>query len=89
MIMLSDPNNFQCSKEEQQLLEAAALTHDAINPLGAADADFMMRHREQIQSFLAHSSTAVGAGETMLATNQEPPPGCPATAAGRGIRRLG
>lgn len=28
-----------------------------------------MRHREQIQSFLAHSSTAIGAGETMLARN--------------------
>ena len=69
LIVLSDPNNFQCSKEENQLLEAAALTHDAINPLSAADADFMMRHREQIQSFLAHSSTAIGAGETMLARN--------------------
>ncbi len=69
MIVLSDPNNFQCSKEENQLLAAAALTHDAINPLSAADADFMMRHREQIQSFLAHSSTAIGAGETMLARN--------------------
>ncbi len=68
LIVLSDPNNFQCSKENQ-LLEAAALTNDAINPLSAADADFMMRHREQIQSFLAHSSTAIGAGETSLARN--------------------
>lgn len=69
LIVLGDPNNFQCSKEENHLLEAAALTHDAINPLSAADADFMMRHREQIQSFLAHSSTAIGAGETILARN--------------------
>lgn len=69
LIVLSDPNNFLCSKEENQLLEAAAVTNDAISPLSASDADFMMRHREQIQSFLAHSSTAIGAGETMLARN--------------------
>ena len=71
LIVLSDPNNFQCAKEENRLLEAAAITNDAISPLSASDADFMMRHHEQIQSFLAHSSESIGAGEALFARNLE------------------
>lgn len=69
MIALSDPNNVQCTREERWLMEAAAHTKNAIAPLSANDADFMMRHREQIQSFLALSSTSIGAGEAVLAGN--------------------
>lgn len=69
MIVLSDPNNYQCTREEARLLEAAAQTNNALKPLSTDEADFMYRHREEIQSFLALGSTAIGAGEAMFARN--------------------
>lgn len=69
LIVLSDPNNFQCTREESKLMAAAAQTDDALSALSAEEADFMERHRKEIQSFLALGSTAMGAGEAMLARN--------------------
>ncbi len=69
IVVLSDPSNFQCTREERLLMQAAAQTNDALEPLTADEADFMQRHREEIQSFLALGSTAIGAGETMFARN--------------------
>ncbi|WP_339541340.1 hypothetical protein [Pseudomonas sp. RA_5y_Pfl1_P24] len=69
MIVLSDPNNFQCTREESRLMEAAAHTNESLAPLSADEANFMMRHREEIQSFLALGSTAIGVGEAMFARN--------------------
>ena len=69
LIVLSDPNNFRCTREESQLMEAAAQTNEALSPLTADEANFMQRHREEIQSFLALGSTAIGVGEAMYAKN--------------------
>ncbi|WP_422630819.1 hypothetical protein [Pseudomonas mucidolens] len=71
MIVLSDPNNFQCTREEAVLMEAAAKTNDALKSLSADEADFMARHRDEIETFLAKSSTAIGIGEAMFAKNLE------------------
>ena len=71
MIVLSDPNNFQCTREEALLMEAAAKTNDALKPLSADEADFMARHRHEITTFLAQGSTAIGIGEAMFAKNLE------------------
>lgn len=69
MIVLSDPNNLQCTREEALLLEAAAQTNDALQDLSAEEADFMERHRAEIESFLALGSTYIGVGEAMFARN--------------------
>lgn len=69
MIVLSDPHNFQCTREDAQLMEAAAQTYEALTPLSADEADFMQRNREEIQNFLAQGSTAIGAGEAMFTRN--------------------
>ncbi|MDY7534909.1 PAAR domain-containing protein [Pseudomonas sp. Bout1] len=71
MIVLSDPNNFQCSREEAWLMEAAAKTNDALKPLSADEADFMARHRDEITKFLGYGSTSIGVGEAMFARNLE------------------
>lgn len=71
MIVLSDPNNFQCTREEAWLMEAAAKTSDALKPLSADEADFMARHHAEIEGFLSQGSTAIGAGEAMFARNLE------------------
>ncbi|AKA23484.1 hypothetical protein [Pseudomonas chlororaphis] len=71
MILLGDPNNLQCSREEGVLMEAAAKTRAALKPLSAQEADFMVRHRDEIETFLAQGSTAIGIGEAMFAKNLE------------------
>ncbi|SDS66392.1 hypothetical protein [Pseudomonas trivialis] len=50
-------------------MQAAAQTNDALEPLTADEADSMQRHREEIQSFLALGSTAIGVGEAIFARN--------------------
>ncbi|MHC8349229.1 hypothetical protein ACYZT7_07545 [Pseudomonas sp. RT4P38] len=67
MIVLSDPNNLQCTREEALLMEAAAKTNEALKPLSADEADFMARHRDEIETFLATGSTGIGIGESIFA----------------------
>jgi len=69
MIVLADPNSPRCTREDSILMEAATRTNEALDPLSADEADFMQRHREEIQGILALGSTAIGAGESMLAKN--------------------
>lgn len=69
MIVLSDPNNFQCTREESQLMQAAAQTNEALSPLTPEEADFMQLHRDEIRNFLSLGSTAIGVGEVMFANN--------------------
>ncbi|VVP19188.1 hypothetical protein PS870_03731 [Pseudomonas fluorescens] len=71
MIVLSDPTNLQCTREEALLMEAAAKTNEALKPLSASEADFMARHHAEIEEFLSQGSTAIGAGEAMFAKNLE------------------
>ncbi|MNG96759.1 hypothetical protein D3C79_558390 [compost metagenome] len=69
MVVLSDPNNFQCTREEALLMEAAAKTNEALKPLSPEEADFMVRHRDEIETFLAQGSTAIGIGEAVFSRN--------------------
>ncbi|MDD2048935.1 hypothetical protein [Pseudomonas putida] len=71
MIVLSDPDNLQCTREEALLMEAAAKTNEALQPLSTDEADFMARHLNEIETFLAQGSTAIGIGEAMFAKNLE------------------
>lgn len=71
MIVLSDPNNQQCTREEALLMEAAAKTNEALKPLSPSEADFMARHHAEIEGFLSQGSTAIGMGEAMFARNLE------------------
>lgn len=69
MIVLSDPNNLHCTREEAILMQASANTNDAIKQLSPEEADFMVKHREEFESFFAHASTSIGMGEAMFAKN--------------------
>lgn len=69
MIVLSDPNNLQCTREEALLMEAAGKTNAALKPLSPEEADFMVRHREEIETFLDYGSKGIGVGESMFANN--------------------
>ncbi|POF39456.1 hypothetical protein B0D71_25895 [Pseudomonas laurylsulfativorans] len=69
MIVLSDPNNFQCTREEALLMDVAAKTNRVLETLSPEEADFMVQHRDAIQTFLGHGSTAIGVGASILKNN--------------------
>ena len=69
MIVLSDPNNYQCTREEALLMDVAAKTNRVLETLSPDEADFMVQHRDAIQTFLSHGSTAIGVGAGIFKNN--------------------
>jgi hypothetical protein len=67
LIVLSDPENSRCTHEEALLMETARRVNKALADLSPEEADFMARHRDEIESFLTHGSTAIGIGESIFA----------------------
>ena len=66
MIVLSDPNNLQCTREEAMLMQVAAKANAVIKEMTPEEADLMVRHREEIETFLARGATAIGVGEAIF-----------------------
>ncbi|MDR3564458.1 MAG: hypothetical protein P4N59_23905, partial [Negativicutes bacterium] len=71
MIVLSDPNNLRCTREEAYLMAAAEKVNTALQTLTPDEADFMARHHDEIESFLKHGSTSIGTGVAVFASNLE------------------
>nr|WP_280639945.1 PAAR domain-containing protein [Pseudomonas sp. RGM2987] len=66
MIVLSDPNNLQCSREEAQVMAAAETVNAALEDLTPEQADFMHRHAAEIASFTGQTSTWLGVSAVMM-----------------------
>jgi hypothetical protein len=71
MIVLSDPSNYQCTREEALLMDVAARTNQILETLSPEEADFMVQHRDAIQTFLTYGSDAIGIGASILHNNLE------------------
>ncbi|QXI18445.1 hypothetical protein [Pseudomonas hamedanensis] len=71
LIVLSDPNNLQCTREETLLMEAAQKVDAALKPMSDEEASFMVQYRSQIESVLSQGSTSIGVGESIFAKNLE------------------
>jgi uncharacterized Zn-binding protein involved in type VI secretion len=69
MIVLSDPKNYQCTREEALLMDVAAKTNKIIETLSPEEADFMVQHRDVIQTFLTYGSNAIRVGASILKNN--------------------
>ena len=69
MIVLSDPNNFQCTREEALLMDVAAKTNRVLETLSPEEADFMVLHRDAIETFLTYGSGAIGIGASIFKSN--------------------
>lgn len=67
MIVLSDPNNQQCTFEEALLMQAAGNVNRALEPLSSEEADFMARHYDEIAFFLSKGSLGASFGLSMFA----------------------
>jgi uncharacterized Zn-binding protein involved in type VI secretion len=69
MIVLSDPNNFQCTREEALLMDVAAKTNQVLETLTPEEADFMVEHRDAVQTILGFGSGAIGVGASIFKNN--------------------
>jgi uncharacterized Zn-binding protein involved in type VI secretion len=69
MIVLSDPNNYQCTREEALLMDVAARTNQVLETLSPEEADFMVQHRDAIQTILGFGSGAIGVGASIFKNN--------------------
>ena len=69
MIVLSDPNNYQCTREEALLMDVAARTNQILETLSPEEADFMVQHRDAIQTILGFGSNAIGIGASIFKNN--------------------
>jgi uncharacterized Zn-binding protein involved in type VI secretion len=67
LVVLSDPANLQCTREERLLIEAADIANSALESLSPEEANFMMRYREEISTFMGYGSTSIGIGEVVFA----------------------
>ncbi|WP_017131435.1 hypothetical protein [Pseudomonas agarici] len=66
LIVLGDPNNLLCTREEAQLMAAAQAVHAELEPLTPEQADFMQRHSVEIASFAGHASIWLGVSTMVM-----------------------
>lgn len=69
MIVLSDPNNQQCTYEESLLMQTAQIVSAALEPLTVEEADFMALHHDVIKTTLLIGSKVIGVGTAMAANH--------------------
>ncbi|WP_080290200.1 hypothetical protein [Pseudomonas syringae] len=66
LIVLSDPQNPRCTLEETLLMSTAQNVKSVLDEMSPEEADFMVRHRDEIESFLTHGSSAIGVGTSIF-----------------------
>lgn len=62
MLVLSDPLNSQCMREEALLMEAAKEVNDALTPMSDEEAAFMVEHQQEVGAFFGAEFDGVGGG---------------------------
>jgi hypothetical protein len=66
LIVLSDPKKTSCTYAESQLMSAAREVKEALDPLTPEEADFMMKHADEIATFTGQTSTWLGVSAVVL-----------------------
>lgn len=66
LIVLSDPENPRCTLEESLLMSTAQNVKSVLDEMSPEEADFMVRHRDEIETFLTHGSSAIGVGTSIF-----------------------
>ncbi|PSS45509.1 PAAR domain-containing protein [Pseudomonas sp. BBP2017] len=68
LFVIGDPNNgTACTREEAQLMAAAAQVREALVPLNEGEANFMVRYQGEIAGLLSGASQSMGVAKDMLA----------------------
>ncbi|WDG51473.1 PAAR domain-containing protein [Pseudomonas chlororaphis] len=71
LVVLSHPDNYQCTREEALLMEAAEKVSAALASLSDEEAAFMLKHREQVESILSYGSTALGVSTAAVGNHMD------------------
>lgn len=66
LIVLTDPKRTSCTYAESQLMAAAREVKEALDPLTPDEADFMMKHADEIATFTGQTSTWLGVSAVVL-----------------------
>ncbi|UVM53961.1 hypothetical protein LOY37_16470 [Pseudomonas sp. B21-012] len=67
IFVIGDPDiTSACTREEAELMTAAAQVRESLAALSAEEANFMMRHQAEIAGLSAGASQAMGVGKDML-----------------------
>ncbi|MND75796.1 hypothetical protein [Pseudomonas wadenswilerensis] len=67
IFVVGDPDiTSACTREEAELMTAAAQVRESLAALSAEEANFMMRHQAEIAGLSAGASQAMGVGKDML-----------------------
>lgn len=66
LVVLSDGHKDACTYKESQLMQAAREVGAALEPLTPDEADFMMRHADEISSFTGQASTWLGVSSAVM-----------------------
>lgn len=66
MVVLGDPRNYMCMREEAHLMAAAAEVAVALADIEPEDADFMLKYRGEIATALGMTSTWAGVSAAVL-----------------------
>lgn len=69
LIVLSDPNNTACIRQEAQLMQAAQQVDSSLDTLTPEEADFMHRYGAEIAGFIGHTSTWLGVSSVVMETH--------------------
>jgi len=71
LVVLSHPDNYQCTREEALLMEAAEKVSAALASLSDEEAVFMLKYREQVESILSYGSTALGVSTAAVGNHMD------------------
>ncbi|MFK0088118.1 PAAR domain-containing protein [Pseudomonas sp. NPDC090755] len=67
LFVIGDPNNgTACTREEADLMAAAAQVREVLAPLTEEEANFMVRYQGEIAGLLGGASESMGVGQAML-----------------------
>lgn len=66
LVVLADPRNHMCMREEAHLMKEAAAVVEALKDMTPEDADFMQKYQGEISSFLGFTSTWGGVSLAVL-----------------------
>ncbi|MFK0085869.1 PAAR domain-containing protein [Pseudomonas sp. NPDC090755] len=67
LFVIGDPNNgTACTREEADLMAAAAQVREVLAPLTEEEASFMVRYQGEIAGLLGGASVSMGVGQAML-----------------------
>ncbi|AZC38774.1 PAAR domain-containing protein [Pseudomonas chlororaphis] len=71
IVVLSHPDNYQCSREEALLMDAAEKVSAALASMSDEEAAFMLKYRAQVESILSYGSTTLNVGTAAASNHME------------------